>query len=165
MAKYTELFSEYIEGGGALPSSFALINGFEDLFKIHFCDKEIGFETETLFTIKLEEVATLYMQKYADRISNLATWVLKINAPAKTHYTTTIYGHQKSETTELPIDSTTAEASLINDLKQHTNTNELVESGATSDEVIKMLNFLNSEVNNILVSLLRKFDNLFMKVY
>ena len=31
MAKYTELFSEYLERGGQLPASFALIDGFEDL--------------------------------------------------------------------------------------------------------------------------------------
>lgn len=57
MAKYTELFSEYLEGGGELPAAFSQIDGFEDLFIGHFIDKEIGFETEVLFTIKLETKA------------------------------------------------------------------------------------------------------------
>lgn len=43
MAKYTELFAEYLEGGGSLPAAFAEIVGFEDLFVARYCDKEIGF--------------------------------------------------------------------------------------------------------------------------
>ena len=65
MAKYTELLTEYIENGGTLPTAFSLITGFEDLFIRHFCNYEIGFETETLFAIKLEEKADLYMNLYA----------------------------------------------------------------------------------------------------
>ena len=87
MAKYTELFAEYIEKGGQLPASFSLILGFGDLFKKHYCDKEIGFETELLFYMKLEEKADLYMQKYADRIALIASAWLDYNAPAKVHYT------------------------------------------------------------------------------
>ena len=49
MAKYTTLLAEYLERGGQLPASFALIDGFEDLFKKHYCDKELGFETDLLF--------------------------------------------------------------------------------------------------------------------
>ena len=36
MAKYTELFAEYLERGGTLPASFSLIEGFEEIFKKHY---------------------------------------------------------------------------------------------------------------------------------
>ena len=127
MAKYTELFSEYLERGGRLPASFALIDGFEDLFKLHYCDKELGFETEALFFMKLERTARINMPFYADRIRRLAAQYLNFDAPAKVHYETTSgtttmgeqngrsttngtnnLGAQDSETTELPFDSATA---------------------------------------------------------
>ena len=42
MAKYTELFAEYLESGGELPAAFDEIYGFKDLFIGHFFDKENG---------------------------------------------------------------------------------------------------------------------------
>lgn len=86
MAKYTMLLAEYLERGGQLPASFSLINGFTDLFKKHYCDKEIGFETELLFFMKLDEKADLYMQAYADKIQRLATAWNVFDAPVKTRY-------------------------------------------------------------------------------
>lgn len=125
MAKYTELFSEYLERGGQLPASFALIDGFEDLFKLHYCDKEIGFETEALFQMKLERTARINMPFYADRIRRLASAYYNFDVPAKVRYE--IYngvmklgeqngrttqddnlGEQNGTTTELPFDSATA---------------------------------------------------------
>lgn len=124
MAKFTELFSEYLERGGQLPASFALIDGFEDLFKMHYCDKEIGFETEALFFMKLERTARINMPFYADRIRRLASSYYNFDVPAKVHYEstygnnkmgeqngrtsnndTTNLGAQDSDTTELPFDS------------------------------------------------------------
>ena len=61
MAKYTTLLAEYLERGGQLPASFALIDGFEDLFKKHYCDKELGFETDLLFFMKVDELADIYL--------------------------------------------------------------------------------------------------------
>lgn len=125
MAKYTELLSEYLERGGQLPASFALIDGFEDLFKLHYCDKEIGFETEALFQMKLERTARINMPFYADRIRRLASAYYNFDVPAKIRYektygTTKIgeqngsttqndnLGAQDGTTTELPFDSATA---------------------------------------------------------
>ena len=45
MAKYTELFAEYLESGGELPTAFDTINGFKDLFVGHFIDKDEKDET------------------------------------------------------------------------------------------------------------------------
>ena len=71
MAKYTELFAEYLESGGELPAAFDEIVGFKDLFIGNFIDKEIGFETEVLFAIKLETKANIVIPVYAERITAL----------------------------------------------------------------------------------------------
>ena len=86
MAKYTMLLAEYLQKGGQLPASFALIDGFEDLFVARYCDHEIGFETDALFYIKLEYVANLVMQVYADKIATRAFYWTKANNPVKSYY-------------------------------------------------------------------------------
>lgn len=129
MAKYTELFSEYLERGGQLPASFALIDGFEDLFKLHYCDKEIGFETEALFFMKLERTARINVPFYADRIRRLASAYAHFDVPAKVRYersdtfdklgeqntrnaNTSLNGEQNGYNSELPFDVANASPSM-----------------------------------------------------
>ena len=69
MAKYTELFIDYIRKGGTLPAIFEQITGFEEQFISNFADKEIGFETEDLFKLKLENKANIVIPFYKDKIS------------------------------------------------------------------------------------------------
>lgn len=173
MAKYTMLFAEYLERGGACPASFSIINGFEELFKKHYCDKELGFETEALFFMKLDEKADLFMQLYADKISRLASAWTGYDTPAKVRYTqeykTFNGGAQKAKTTELPFDSETAEASLINDTDAYVNSDNRAttetESGKTIDEAQRAIEFLNNKVHNLLIDLLNEFKTCFMGVY
>ena len=173
MAKYTMLFAEYLERGGACPASFSLISGFEEIFKKHYCDKEIGFETEALFFMKLDEKADLFMQLYADKISRLASAWTGYDTPAKVRYTeeykTFNGGKQKAKTTELPFDSATAEASLINDTDAYENKDQRAttetESGKTIDEAQKAVEFLNTKVHSLLLDLLDVFKPCFMGVY
>lgn len=173
MAKYTELFSEYVASGYELPSEFSLIEGFEDLFKMHFCDKEIGFETEAIFAMKLQEKSTLYIPLYADRIAHRATALLDFDAPVKIYYddidATITNGAEKGKTTELPFNASSATPSVINETDEHENvedrTAERRESGLTPDELIRKLDYLNKSVRSLLDELLKEFDGLFMKVY
>lgn len=173
MAKYTMLLAEYLERGGQLPASFSLIDGFEDLFKKHYCDKELGFETELLFYMKLDEKATLYMQAYADKIQRLATAWGILDAPVKTRYTlnerTFTGGAQHGATTELPFDSDTAEPNILNDSDEYTNTESVEhtenEYGDTHDEAIRGIEFLNNKVYSLLNELLLVFKPCFMGVY
>lgn len=173
MAKYTMLFAEYLERGGLCPASFSLIQGFEEIFKKHYCDKEIGFETEALFFMKLDEKADIYMQKYADKISRIATAWGVFDSPAKVRYTeeykTFNGGAQKAKTTELPFDSEEAEASLINDTDAYENNDTRAttekETGETHDEAIRTIEFLNGKVRNLIVDLLNEFKTCFMGVY
>ena len=173
MAKYTMLLAEYLAKGGALPSSFSLIQGFEDLFVAQYCDKEIGFETDELFFIKLDLKASLVMQTYKDKIDARALYWAKVPNPTKVHYelATTNYdmGKQKIKTTELPFDSATAEPNMINENDAYHNEDEREvrheDNGETLDEVIRMLDYLNKEVNTLVQKCLDAFKPLFMGVY
>lgn len=173
MAKYTMLLAEYLQKGGQLPASFALIDGFEDLFVARYCDHEIGFETDELFRIKLEYKADLIMQAYADKITTRAFYWTKANNPVKSYYekTQTKFnaGATKSKTTELPIDSETAEPNLINtnDAFENNNLNEVWKNdeGETIDELMRMLDFLNKDVTTLVQKCLDEFKPLFMGVY
>ena len=82
--KYTELFTEYIANNGgaenALPSLFdkvpsITIDGevttFKDTFILNFCDREIGFETEEMFALKLESRAKLVLPFYINKVKQL----------------------------------------------------------------------------------------------
>lgn len=71
MARYTELFAEWLQDGGELPAVFDQIEGFADLFVGHFCDSEIGVETPELFGVKLEARANLVVPEYAEHITAL----------------------------------------------------------------------------------------------
>ena len=174
MAKYTMLLAEYLERGGTLPASFSLILGFTDLFKKHYCDKEIGFETEALFFMKLDEKADIYMQAYADKIQRLASAWLNYDAPAKVHFTeeykTFNGGAQHTETTELPFDaSTNIEPSVANDANAYENKDQRAttsrETGMTIDEAQRSVEFLNNKIRPLIVELLDVFKPCFMGVY
>lgn len=165
MAKYTMLLAEYLERGGQLPASFALIDGFEDLFKKHFCDKELGFETELLFAMKLEEKADIYMQLYADKLTRLASAYNLFDAGARVRYSTFTGGKQHAETTELPFDATSAEPNTLSDTDEYTNTDEARETGGTLDELQRRVEFVNNKARSLIEELLKVFDPCFMKVY
>lgn len=172
MAKYTELYLDYAKGHNA-PSSFSLIEGFEELFLKHFCDKEIGFETETLFEIKLDEKADLIMKDYADRISMLASAWTKFEMPAKVVYEssqdTSNIGAQVTNMRELPFNGIKAQPTTINESEASVNSSSRTynrnESGYTASEAMQALQMLNGQVAHILQKCLSEFDDLFMKVY
>lgn len=195
MAKYTTLLAEYLERGGQLPASFSLIQGFEDIFKKHYCDKEIGFETDLLFFMKLDEKADLYMQLYADKLTRLASAYNLFDEGAKVRYTiegrttnlgaqheesTFTGGAQHTEGTELPFDSENAEPNIINDSAEYTNTNEVnrdatensddterteTETGGSLDELQRRIEFVNRKAVSIIEELLMVFKPCFMGVY
>lgn len=146
MAKYTMLLAEYLQKGGQLPASFGLIDGFEDLFVARYCDHELGFETDALFSIKLEYKANLVMKAYADKIATRAFYWTRAENPVKSYYektkiktnlgaksktgsdatsygaksitttTSNTTGAQENKTTELPFDDTTAEPNSVTNL-------------------------------------------------
>lgn len=81
---HTELFTQYIANNGgadsALPSLFDKIPSisideetttFKDAFVLNFCDREIGYETEALFALKLEGRAKLVIPRYVNKLKEL----------------------------------------------------------------------------------------------
>lgn len=82
MAKYTETLGEYLEAGHSLPSIFSQITDFDKYFLARYIDREIGFETETLFGIKLEGKADLVIPLYKDRIDELNDAITALSTPS-----------------------------------------------------------------------------------
>ena len=178
MAKYTETFAEYLEGGGALPSSsFSLIEGFEDLFKERFCGCELGFETEALFALKLDYKARAVMPPYAYKLRIVEKQLQALqNAPEKIRYETRNYGKQHSETksdgsnTDLPFDATTATPSSLSnangsaDADAHTDTAEYKDD-LSADERLRVIEELSRKSSSIIEDCLDEFKPLFMGVY
>ena len=173
MAKYTKLFADYIEGGGELPAAFDLIEGFEDLFKKYYCDKEIGFETDLLFAMKLELYADMYVPVYAARIAKeTAAWA-EFDTPVKTTHetddTTFNAGATRGTITDLPLGASGSNPNTITAADAYENTNgrelERTESGATSDEAIARLRFIQDKVKVIKLELLERFAPCVMAVY
>lgn len=168
MAKYTELFAEYLEGGGELPAAFADINGFEDLFVARFCDKEIGFETEALFRIKLEEKAELVIPAYVKLLASYNEAWAKVGNPTKTRSRTFTGGAQGASTTALPMNSVTANPSQSTQTDSYVDTDVNTEDGFTPDEALRYLEHiekLKKEEFIILDKCLNEFNSLFMQVY
>lgn len=173
MAKYTELFAEYLAGGGQLPAVFSTIEGFENLFKGYYADKEIGFETEDLFALKLETYANIYVPVYKQRIEDLALAITGAVNPAKTFYETyTTYingGKQRAVTTDLPFNSQSASPSSVSESDPYQNvdnkTTNRTESGATVNEAFYKIDKLNEEVKPLLLKLLNAFKHCFMNIY
>lgn len=173
MAKYTELFSEYLENGGTLPTIFSQIDGFAEQFTQYYCDKEIGFETETLFALKLELMAGIYIPLYKERIDDRVSAYTKIKAPTKVYYETNsltmTIGEQDSNMKNVPFNANNANPSVINHADESVNENagEVTreDSGFTPDEALRMYTYINEEVHSLVIELLREFRHLFMGVF
>lgn len=78
---HTELFTEWITNNGgadnALPDIFSKVPNiqnikFSDAFVLNFADREIGFETEALFAVKLEGRAELVIPFYLEKLDKLS---------------------------------------------------------------------------------------------
>lgn len=164
MAKYTETFAEYLKNGAELPAVFDDIEGFTDLFIAHFCDKEIGFETEILFKIKLEAAAEIHIPFYKKKIEMYENALSKINNPVKEQIRVYESGAKNGSTTILPINSTTATPSQLSKADAYEDRETTTNNGETPDEAIKRAEYINN-INNIIAECLKCFDNLFMKVY
>ena len=163
MAKYTELYSEYLASGGAVPTAaFAEVSDdFEDLFTAYYCDREIGVETEELFAIKLNLRASMVCPLYKARIAAYDGVLGKVGAASKVR--TFNAGAQSGDVTVLPINSISAQPNSKTSTAAFTNT-ETVE-GETPDEALRLEEFYRKKVHDVKLQCLKEFENLFMRVY
>ena len=177
MAKYTELFSEYLANGGPLPSSsFALITDFEDIFKERYGGCEIGFETEALFALRLDAKARVVMPEYSARVNAIDAAMLKLQTPTKTRTEKRGYGAQHSETsndgsvTDLPLNATTAKPAQTNHTEgsadiNYREDNYTFTDYVTIDENLRIIEALEGKRRAMLEDCLQEFETLFMGVY
>lgn len=170
MAKYTMLLNDYVRQGYTLPS-FEEIEGFQDMFFEHFLDREIGFDTPDLFSVKLAHRASLVMPFYAQLVANQTKYLNLLNTPIKTRYLeediTSNTGAQHNSVTDLPINATTATPSALTDVGARADNShrEHEEREEGQNNVNDILNVLNTKIKNILEDCLNEFESLFMGVY
>lgn len=165
MAKYTELLFDYLQTND-LPDIFDEIADFKAIFTGHYCDYEIGFETERLFKIKLETKAQIVIPEYKKRIEQVNEALSKVLTTTKTRTTTLNAGEQASQSYNLPfnnVESVQPSQKAHNDA--FTNVDVNVESGATIDENLRIIDELTQKRNNIYEVLLLEFKPLFMAIY
>ena len=163
MAKYTELYSEYLASGGAVPTvAFAEVSDdFEDLFTAYYCDREIGVETEELFAIKLNLRAAMVCPLYKARIAAYDGVLGKVGAASKVR--TFNAGEQSGDVTVLPINSISAQPNSKTSTAAYTNTETI--GGETPDEALRLEEFYRKKVHDVKLQCLKEFENLFMRVY
>lgn len=197
-AEHTEFFSEYIANNGgaenALPTLFDKvpsitindeITTFKDAFILNFCEREIGFETEELFALKLESRAKLVLPFYISKLNQLAS-IDYINAKRteseKRTNTGNITDGGKDTNTRFKGENPLIDTSLTFNAKavteQETNeigygkntnttgsenvTREYTDSGIEARDLYERV--LNDTMN-VWNEIFKKFDSLFMQVW
>ena len=197
-AEHTEFFSEYIANNGgadnALPSLFDKVPSitiddevttFKDAFILNFCDREIGFETEELFALKLESRAKLVLPFYISKLKQLAS-IDYINAKRTESETRTTTGNitdgGKDTNTRFKGENPLIDTSLTfnakavseqeqNEVEYGKNTNttgsenvtrEYTDSGIEARDLYERV--LNDTIN-VWNEIFKKFDSLFMQVW
>lgn len=196
--KYTELFTEYIANNGgaqnALPSLFdkvpnlttdGEVTTFKDAFILNFCDREIGFETEELFALKLESRAKLVLPFYINKLKQLSG-IDYINAKRTESETRAITGNItdggkdtntrfKGENplidTDLTFNAKAVSEQEKNEVGYGKNTNttgnenvtrEFTDSGIEARDLYERV---LKDTMNVWNEIFKKFDSLFMQVW
>ena len=173
-AKQTEFFSEWLAGvGHTLPANFADIDGFGDLFTEFWADSEIGFETEDLFSLKLEAYANIWIPVYKQKLDDLAVAIATARNPSKSQSSsvnhTATMGPQSGSTTDLPFDGdsdvpagkTSTDGYTNSDTTASTNS----DGGMSADEIQRRIDALNGKAIALKLNLLNEFKPLFMEIY
>ena len=196
--KYTELFTEYIANNGgaenALPSLFDKVHNitidgeittFKDAFILNFCDREIGFETEELFALKLESRAKLVLPFYINKLKQLES-IDYINAKRTESETRAITGNItdsgkdtntrfKGENplidTDLTFNAKAVSEQEKNEVGYGKNTNSTGSENVTREftdsgiEARDLYERVLKDTMNVWNEIFKKFDSLFMQVW
>lgn len=170
MAFYTETLREYINHGNELPESFGLIvqsgYDFNTIFFEHFADREIGFETEELFALKVKKVADLYIPDYVKIIENYESIIEALKA--KTKKSESITENEKITTRQfdLPVAGATdgINPSGIGETDP-TRAKTTTTSDESPDELTRKVDWLLGQEKNAIMDLLERFERCFMQVF
>ena len=170
MAFYTETLREYINHGNELPESFGLIAqtgyDFNAIFFEHFADREIGFETEELFALKVKKVADLYISQYVKIIENYESVIEALKAKSKKTESLTENGKITTRQFDLPIagETTGINPSGIGETEPTSNKTTTT-NDETADEITRKIDWLLGQEKNAIEQLLEKFERCFMQVF
>lgn len=170
MAFYTETLREYLNHGNKLPESFGLIAqagyDFNAIFFEHFADREIGFETEELFAIKVKKVADLYIAQYVKIIENYESVIEALKAKSKKTESLTENGKITTRQFDLPIagETTGINPSGIGETEP-TSTKTTATNDESADELTRKIDWLMGQEKNAIEQLLDKFERCFMQVF
>lgn len=170
MAFYTETLRDYLNHGNELPESFGLIAqtgyDFNAIFFEHFADREIGFETEELFALKVKKVADLYITEYVKIISNYNSVIEALKAKSKKTESLTENGKITTRQFDLPISGITdgISPSGIGETEP-TSTKTTATNDESADELARKIDWLMGQEKNAIEQLLDKFERCFMQVF
>ena len=170
MAFYTETLREYLNHGNELPESFGLIArtgyDFNTLFYECFADREIGFETEELFALKLKKVADLYIPQYVKIIENYDSVIESLKTKSKKSESLTENGKITTRQFDLPIagETTGINPSGIGETEP-TNNKTTTTNEESADELTRKIDWLMGQEKNAIEQLLEKFERCFMQVF
>ena len=180
MARYTELLSEYIENGGSLPAVFDQIENFTELFTLKYADYEIGFETPSLFELKLNGLAELKIPAYKERIEDLQALEALALTGNKTRIKTGAidrnYGERINSNSDLPsipydagetgkyTPTAINKADTYTDTENYNNVTD-TETGLTATEAADRITRLQGKVKSLIEECLEEFEPLFMQIY
>lgn len=170
MAFYTETLREYINNGNSLPESFGLIvqtgYDFNTIFFEHFADREIGFETEELFALKVKKIADLYIPEYVKIIENYDSVIEALKAKSKKTESLTENGKITTRQFDLPIAGNTdgINPSGIGETEP-TSTKTTATNDESADELTRKIDWLMGQEKNAIEQLLEKFERCFMQVF
>ena len=170
MAFYTETLREYVQRGNEFPESFQLIAktgyDFSTLFYEYYADREIGFETEELFALKLKKVADLYIPQYVKIIENYESVIEALKAKTKKTENLTENGKITTRQFDLPIAGETQgiNPSGIGETDS-TGNKTITTNDESADELTRKIDWLMSQEKNAIEQLLEKFERCFMQVF
>lgn len=199
--KYTELLTEYVQSNGgaanAFPAAFDTIpdfggKNFKELFLLRYCAREIGFETEELFQLRLEgkadEVCPAYVRKLENynRFTTLSPEFKKTFTFGETNtrtpnltvkndggeVVTDNYNYPDSGATLPASNSLSGETRVKDESGTKTTGTDKNERGGMNEEINElspreMQEIANAEIEikNIYSALLDEFESLFMQVF
>ena len=173
MARYTMLFKDFIEAGGQYPACFAEIEGLQDAFFGRYCVSEIGFETPSIFQIRLEAKANELVPFYKEKMTLASAQYVGLLTPSKLETITHEYGQAHTatngESIDLPTDAETftdpttkTATDTTTDERTDTDTHE---TGLSATERLEVIERLNEIKKPLMTELLNQFQSLFMGVY
>ena len=170
MAFYTETLREYIKNGNELPESFGLIvqtgYDFNTIFFEHFADREIGFETEELFALKVKKVADVWIPQYVKMIQNYDSIIEALKAKTKKSESITENEKVTTRQFDLPVAGATdgINPSGIGETDP-TRAKTTTTTDEAPDELTRKVDWLLGQEKNALMDLLERFERCFMQVF